>query len=105
MSNSLGEKTRNEQRSPEGLSVVGGGTRYVSPPAGARPVKRSGRWRQRFEITVLTGPAIIVFLAFVIFPVGLAAYYGFYRWQGYGVPTEFVGLNNYFLIFTDPDFQ
>ena len=106
MSNSLGEKSLTEQRSPEGLSVAGGGTRRVSPPVGARPVRRrSRRWQQRFEITVMTGPAILVFLAFVIFPVGLAAYYGFFRWQGYGAATDFVWLNNYFLIFTDPNFQ
>jgi multiple sugar transport system permease protein/raffinose/stachyose/melibiose transport system permease protein len=85
--------------------VVGGGAQRVSPPTGARPVRRAGRWRQRFEITVLTGPAIIVFLAFVIFPIALAAYYGFYRWHGYGPPIDFTGLNNYFLIFTDPAFH
>jgi raffinose/stachyose/melibiose transport system permease protein len=105
MSESLGEKTLQLQRSPEGLSVVGGGTRNVSPPTGVRSVRRARRWRQRFEITVLTGPAIIIFLAFVIFPVALAAYYGFYRWHGYGPPIDFVGLNNYFLIFTDPAFH
>jgi len=32
----------------------------------------------------------------------LAAYYGFYRWQGYGAPTDWVGLKNYKVIFTDP---
>ncbi|HEY5230644.1 MAG TPA: sugar ABC transporter permease, partial [Galbitalea sp.] len=69
MSNSLGEKTLAQQRSPEGLSVAGGGTRRVSPPVGVRPVQRSKQWRKRFEIAVLTGPAIIFFLAFVIFPV------------------------------------
>ena len=53
----------------------------------------------------MTGPAIVVFLAFVIFPVGLAAYYGFYRWQGYGPPTDFVGLGNYALIFADKAFH
>jgi raffinose/stachyose/melibiose transport system permease protein len=105
MSESLGEKTLQQQRSPEGHSVVGGGTRLVSPPTGARSVRSANRWRQRFEITLLTGPAIIVFLGFVIFPVALAAYYGFYRWQGYGPPIDFVGLNNYFLIFTDSAFH
>jgi ABC-type sugar transport system permease subunit len=59
----------------------------------------------RLEIAVLSGPAIIVFLAFVIFPVALAAYYGFFRWHGYGPATDFVGLNNYKLILTDPAFQ
>ena len=53
----------------------------------------------------MTGPAIIVFLSFVIFPVALAAYYGFYQWQGYGAPTDFVGFGNYVLIFTDKAFQ
>jgi len=59
----------------------------------------------RLEIAVLSGPPIIVFVAFVIFPVVLAAYYGFYRWRGYGPATDWVGLNNYRLILTDPAFQ
>lgn len=46
-----------------------------------------------------------MFLMFVIFPVALAAYYGFYRWQGYGAPTDFVGLGNYALIFADNAFH
>ncbi|MFI0723559.1 carbohydrate ABC transporter permease [Streptomyces sp. NPDC021224] len=59
----------------------------------------------RFEIAVLSAPAIVMFLAFVIFPVALAAYYGFYRWHGYGAPTDWVGLNNYKLILKDPAFH
>ncbi|WP_246212221.1 carbohydrate ABC transporter permease [Streptomyces abyssomicinicus] len=59
----------------------------------------------RLEIAILSGPAIIVFLAFVIFPVALAAYYGFYRWKGYGDPTDWVGFDNYKLILTDPAFH
>ncbi|WP_233221070.1 carbohydrate ABC transporter permease [Streptomyces carminius] len=59
----------------------------------------------RLEIAVLSAPAIITFLAFVIFPVALAAYYGFYQWKGYGEPTDWVGLNNYKLILTDPLFH
>jgi len=50
---------------------------------------------------VLSGPAIIIFLTFVIFPVAMAAYYGFYAWKGYGVPTNFIGLKNYVTIFHD----
>jgi len=68
-------------------------------------VRRRGRAKMRLEIAVLSGPPILVFVAFVIFPVVLAAYYGFYRWQGYGPATEWVGLNNYRLILTDPAFQ
>ena len=71
------------------------------------PVRQPRRvdWRARFEIGVLVGPALIVFLAFVIFPVVMAAYYGFYSWQGYGPPTDFVGFRNYLTIVQDPTFQ
>ncbi len=41
----------------------------------------------------------------MIFPVALAAYYGFYQWKGYGEPTDWVGLNNYKLILTDSAFH
>ncbi|MBY8877203.1 carbohydrate ABC transporter permease [Actinacidiphila acidipaludis] len=75
----------------------------MSNPLGR--VRRSGRGRVRLEIALLSGPATIVFLAFVVFPVVLAAYYGFYRWHGYGAPTDWVGLNNYRLILTDPAFR
>ncbi|MFU8945292.1 carbohydrate ABC transporter permease [Mycetocola zhadangensis] len=61
-------------------------------------------WATRIEIALLVGPALIVFLAFVIFPVVMAAYYGFFRWQGYGPATDFVGLQNYITIFQDPTF-
>jgi ABC-type sugar transport system permease subunit len=45
-----------------------------------------------------------MFLLFVIFPVVAAAYYGFYRWAGYGIPTQFVGIQNYITILTDKTF-
>jgi len=76
--------------------------------AAASPTPRSrkrGKGRQRLEIAILTSPAIIVFVGLVIFPVALAAYYGFYRWHGYGAPTDWVGFQNYKVILTDPSFQ
>ncbi|MCG2798968.1 MAG: sugar ABC transporter permease [Cellulomonas sp.] len=89
--------------SPVNLSTVGGGTATVPPPT--RPGRRGIGWPARLEIAVLSGPAIIVFVAFVIFPVFMAAYYGFFSWKGYGKPTDFIGLRNYVTIFTDPTFQ
>jgi ABC-type sugar transport system permease subunit len=86
-----------------GALHVGGAAHAASPTP--RPRKRRGRGRLRLEIALLTGPAIIVFVGLVIFPVALAAYYGFYKWQGYGPPTDWVGLGNYKVIFTDPTFQ
>ena len=85
-------------------ALQAGDAAHAAFPA-PRPRKRRGRGRLRLEIALLSGPAIIVFVGLVIFPVALAAYYGFYRWQGYGAPTDWVGLNNYKVIFTDPAFQ
>ncbi|MBO0980805.1 carbohydrate ABC transporter permease [Microbacterium sp. SD291] len=59
----------------------------------------------RLEVILLAGPALLVFLAFVIFPVLMAAFYGFFSWQGYGPPTDFVGLKNYLTILQDPLFH
>ncbi|HEY5398438.1 MAG TPA: sugar ABC transporter permease [Trebonia sp.] len=87
-----------------GALQVGDAAHAASPTPRARARKR-GRGRQRLEIALLTSPAIIVFVGLVIFPVVLAAYYGFYKWQGYGPPTDWVGLGNYKIIFTDPAFQ
>ncbi|MDO4259796.1 MAG: sugar ABC transporter permease [Actinomycetaceae bacterium] len=61
--------------------------------------------KDRFEIAILSGPAILLFLTFVIFPVVLAAYYGFFKWKGFGIPTNFVGIDNYVAILTDPEFH
>jgi raffinose/stachyose/melibiose transport system permease protein len=76
-----------------------------SAPAGRPRKRRVADVRQRVEIALLAGPATIMFVGFVILPVALAAYYGFYKWQGYGTPTDFVGFDNYKIIFTDPDFR
>ncbi|WP_376784040.1 carbohydrate ABC transporter permease, partial [Leifsonia aquatica] len=85
------------------LAQHGGGGAIAAPPLSPR--RRRGRgWAGRAEIALLVGPAVLVFLAFVIFPVVMAAYYGFYRWAGYGPPTDFVGLQNYIVILTDPAF-
>ncbi len=81
--------------------------RVGAPASPTRAVRRRGTtpdWRKRGEILLLAGPAVIVFVGFVIFPVFMAAYYGFFRWRGFGPPTDFIGLRNYVTILTDPLF-
>lgn len=88
---------------PVGLTTAGGGALVASSPTGRRSRKGIG-WPARLEITLLTGPTLLVYLFFVILPVAVAAYYGFFSWQGYGPPEDFVGLRNYLLIFQDGTF-
>ena len=104
MSDTLGTDPAVGRQSQDALGV-GDAVTAASPVTPRVASRRRGRARMRVEIAVLSGPAVLVFLAFVIFPVALAAYYGFYRWHGYGAPSDWVGLNNYKLIFTDPAFQ
>ncbi|NQX13014.1 sugar ABC transporter permease [Microbacteriaceae bacterium VKM Ac-2855] len=74
----------------------------VAAPAGRG---RRSRWSERGELAILIGPALVVFVAFVILPVGMAAYYGFFSWSGYGPAVDFVGLRNYVTILSDPAFH
>src|SRR5690606_40291597 len=62
-------------------------------------------WRKRGEIALLSGPALIMFVGFVILPVAMAAFYGFFKWNGFGWPTEFIGLDNYVMRWEDETFR
>lgn len=99
---SISESSRPANGSRVDLPAGGGDTSVSSPP---RRRRRGLGWAERLEIVALTGPATIVFLAFVMFPVAMAAYYGFFRWEGYGVPTDFIGFQNYITIIKDPIFH
>jgi len=82
----------------------GGSTVVLPPPASVRRRHRGVGWRARAEITLLSGPAIIIFLLFVIVPVFVALYYSFFAWKGYGPATNFIGFGNYKYTLTNPDF-
>ncbi|KQM58758.1 sugar ABC transporter permease [Agreia sp. Leaf335] len=96
------EETHTQDAARGSRSPAGGGAPAL-PPVGTPPRARS-RWPKRAELLLLIGPALVVFVAFVILPVVLAAYYGFFSWSGYGAATDFVGLRNYVTILTDPAF-
>jgi raffinose/stachyose/melibiose transport system permease protein len=89
------------------------GDRTVTPAetaarAGRTPVRsarRSRRFRTRLELVILLGPALIVFVGFVLVPIGIAAYYGFYNWSGFGPLSDFAGLRNYHDAVTGSMFQ
>ncbi|MEV6377697.1 carbohydrate ABC transporter permease [Micromonospora musae] len=80
-----------------------------APPAGLRPSRRASiravqTRRKWYEIVGLTLPAVIVYVMFVLVPMGFAVYYSLFRWRGIGPPTDFVGFDNYVLAFQDPIF-
>ncbi len=46
-------------------------------------------------LVIFLPPALLLFTVFVALPMGEAAWYGFYNWNGYGRPEKFIGLKNY----------
>ena len=90
---------------PQAIPEAGDGARVAPSPAPGQRRRKGTDWGKLLEIAILTGPAIIVFLAFVIVPVVMAGYYGFFKWKGFGPPTNFVGLDNYLIILKDSAFQ
>jgi raffinose/stachyose/melibiose transport system permease protein len=63
-----------------------------------------GATRKRLEIALFAGPALVVFLTFVILPVVLAAVYSLYNWNGLGPLERFIGIDNYVRALSDPVF-
>ncbi len=66
--------------------------------AHARPAPGRGRRtsvRTGLEVALFVGPALLLFLVFVVWPVARAVQFSFYRWKGFGPLVDFVGLQNY----------
>jgi raffinose/stachyose/melibiose transport system permease protein len=71
------------------------------------PPVRSGRApvsRKHVEIVLLLAPALLLYLAFVLFPVVQSAKYSFFKWNGLEPLTNVVGLDNYTRALQDPIF-
>lgn len=52
---------------------------------------------------ILILPALLLYLAYIIAPIFIAAYYSFTKFSGIGQP-QFVGISNYLRLFKDPIF-
>ncbi|GEL08324.1 carbohydrate ABC transporter membrane protein 1 (CUT1 family) [Salisediminibacterium halotolerans] len=70
-----------------------------------KPKKRIYSQRQRNMMSgyLFISPFYLLFAVFGIFPILFSFYLGFFSWDGLG-PMEFVGLNNFNIIFNDPLF-
>ena len=55
-------------------------------------------------VVVFLPPALLLFTIFVALPMGEAAWYSFFNWNGYGRPERFIGLKNYNWLFENPAF-
>lgn len=49
-------------------------------------------------------PALMLFTLFVVLPIGEAAWYSGFNWNGFGKPTRWIGLDNYRFVFDSRGF-
>lgn len=87
-----------------GPAVSAGPAPTPSATRSDSPKRRAGSGRQWLEIALFVGPALIVFVTFVILPVVLAGVFSLYNWNGLGPLERFIGLDNYVRALSDPLF-
>ncbi|MBV9893709.1 MAG: sugar ABC transporter permease [Chloroflexi bacterium] len=85
------------------LSVDRGG---FLDPATTSYARRSRRVVQRWTtIVLLLLPASVLYVVFVLVPVVQAAFFSFFRWNGLGPLTDFIGFDNYARALSDGVFR
>lgn len=93
----VADDARTTTAAPAGSSTGPTG-RATARPVGSR-LWRGGRTgspvRKALEILFFVGPALTLFLLFVVVPIAKAVQFSVYRWKGFGPLTDFVGLKNY----------
>jgi len=56
------------------------------------------------EVLFFVGPALTLFVVFVVWPIVRALQFSLYRWKGFGPLVDFVGLQNYVSVLTNDVF-
>ena len=49
-------------------------------------------------------PAVVLMILFIAYPLGNAIYLSFFKWNGYSVKQDFIGVQNYISMFNDKTF-
>lgn len=77
----------------------------VRPAPATTPRARPHRRRRWVTIALFLLPAAVLFALLVLAPILIAFYTSFYKWNGMGgLPTQFIGLDNYLRLFADEIF-
>lgn len=70
--------------------------------AGRQPRLRNSEQSGKLLGALFTGPAVLVVLVLIAYPIGFTLYYSFHEWFVSSiVPPRFVGLQNYVQMFSD----
>jgi raffinose/stachyose/melibiose transport system permease protein len=67
--------------------------------------KRRQQLGKAVTVLVCIVPGMTVFLLFLLIPMVQSARYSLYNWNGFGKPTDYVGLGNYDLLYHNTVFR
>lgn len=70
----------------------------------ARAFARSKRRQNALAIVGFLGPALALYLLFIVYPFASSIRYSLYNWNGVGPMTDFIGLYNYRYVIFSPEF-
>jgi raffinose/stachyose/melibiose transport system permease protein len=73
----------------------------LTPAAGTTRRRRRAPWP---TIILFLTPAVLIFGLLVLTPIVVAAYASFFNWNGFGTPSDFVGLGNFRRLLADTIF-
>ncbi|MFI6856384.1 carbohydrate ABC transporter permease [Streptomyces sp. NPDC050416] len=81
--------------------------RDAGPPPPAKDRARSRARRRTLNWLTAAGfqlPALVLFMGLVLLPMLFALYAAFFRWGGFGMPTDYIGGENFTRLFQDDVF-
>ncbi len=67
--------------------------------------KRQAQWNKALLVFFFLLPGFILLITFLVIPIGQAAYYSLYNWNGLGALDDFIGLDNYLRAFGQDVFR
>ncbi|MBN1887610.1 MAG: sugar ABC transporter permease [Thermoflexales bacterium] len=70
-----------------------------------QPNRFGRRASDNMTVWLFLAPATVLFLIFVIYPMGRSIYFSFFNWKGFGPAVDFVGMDNYVRILSDTIFH
>ncbi|MFC7546834.1 carbohydrate ABC transporter permease [Plantactinospora sp. GCM10030261] len=86
--------------------VAGRRVPAAAPAISPEPHRRDRSGVRRLgTIAIFLAPALVLFLLLVIAPILVAAYGSLFKWNGFGLPEQNVGLDNFTRALGDPIFQ
>ncbi|MDR6873052.1 raffinose/stachyose/melibiose transport system permease protein [Bosea sp. BE125] len=68
-------------------------------PAASSARRRAASDGRLASLLLFLPPALLLFTLFVVLPIGEAAWYSGFNWNGFGSPTRWIGFDNYRFVF------